>query len=576
MQSLTPKFALIMPELLLFAGSVVVAVLGLSPIRLARRSVPWVAVVSLLATLGAVLWIWTPEAALAAGLPMPMLGKYVIVMLCGCGVGHVLIANGSMDRHAEAQIAQGKASFDPVRMIQGEFYAFMLLSLCGAMLLCHATDLMWLFLAFELCSLPTYIMVAIGRGNNRSMEAAVKYFFLGALSTAIMLFGFAMLYGATGTMELAAMREAFTMQAASSDGIGMTALVGMLLAIVGICFKLAAVPMQFYAPDVYEGAATPVTAFISFVPKVQGFIMLVLLLGTIGWNDGTGVSSLPPVITAVLWMVAVLTMTLGNIGGLLQKSAKRMLAYSSIANSGYMLVGVLAGPVLGLDAMLLYLLTYGVANLATFGALASVERNGAEVDSLSDLDGLRQRAPLAAIALTLGALSLTGIPPILGFWGKLYIFMTGVKAHTVATHQVALLVILAVNSAIAAFYYLRLIAVPFVNPTTPRSQGVSYVASVWPRITALTFGLATLALPLVVGTIKDAAESASKLEFQVTNEAAPQAAAETAPQAAAENAPQAAAEATQRAAPHAGPRTTADAPAAAEPLVAAQPSQNRV
>ncbi|MBL9141455.1 MAG: NADH-quinone oxidoreductase subunit N, partial [Phycisphaerae bacterium] len=514
MQSLTPKFTLITPEILLFAGSVVVAVLGLSPMRMARRSVPWVAVAALLATLFTTLSIWTPEAALAAGLPMPMLGKYVIVMLCVLGIGHVLIASGSMDRHSESMIAQGRAAFDPVRMIQGEFFAFMLLSLCGAMLLTHATDLIWLFLAFELCSLPTYIMVAIGRNNNRSMEAAVKYFFLGALSTAIMLFGFAMLYGATGTVELAGMREAFTQQAANG-GVGMTALVGMLLAIVGICFKLAAVPMQFYAPDVYEGAATPVTAFISFVPKVQGFIMLVLLLGTIGWNDGTGLSSLPPVITAVLWMVAVLTMTLGNIGGLLQKSAKRMLAYSSIANSGYMLVGVLAGPSLGLDSMLLYLLTYGVANLATFGALSSVERNGAEVDAMSDLDGLRQRAPLAAIALALGALSLTGIPPILGFWGKLYIFMTGVQAHTVATHQVALLVILAVNSAIAAFYYLRLIAVPFVNPTTPRSQGVSYVASVWPRITAVTFGLATLALPAVVGTLKTEAESASKLEYQV-------------------------------------------------------------
>ncbi len=510
MQNLTPKFALVLPEILLFAGSVVVAVLGLSPVRALRQAVPWTAVVFLLGTLGVAWWVWTPEAAAAAKLPMPGLGKFVISLLCVCGVGHALTAAGSMDRTAEAQVAQGRMPFDPVRMIQGEFYAFMLLSLCGAMLLCHATDLIWLFLAFELCSLPTYIMVAIGRSSDRAMEAAVKYFFLGAMSTAMMLFGFALLYGATGTVDLGEMRTAFTHAAAQSGGVGTVALVGMLLAIVGICFKLAAVPMQFYAPDVYEGAATPVTAFISFVPKVQGFVMLVLLLSTIGWSTTAGAAGLPPVIIAVLWMVSVLTMTLGNIGGLLQRSAKRMLAYSSIANSGYMLVGVLAGPTLGLDSMLFYLLAYGVANLATFGALASVERNGTEVDSLDDLAGLRKRSALSAIALALGVLSLTGIPPLLGFWGKLYIFMTSVGAHKVATHQVALLVVLALNSAIAAFYYLRLLAKPWVDATTPRSQGVAPVASVWPRVSALTFGLATVLLALVVGPLRTMANSATE------------------------------------------------------------------
>jgi NADH:ubiquinone oxidoreductase subunit 2 (subunit N) len=169
--------------------------------------------------------------------------------------------------------------------------------------------------------------------------------------------------------------------------------------------------------------------------------------------------------------------------------------------------------------MLLYLATYGVANLATFGALASVERNGHEVDSMDDLAGLRQRAPLAAVALGLGVLSLTGIPPLLGFWGKLYIFMTSVRAHTVATHQVALLVILAVNSAIAAFYYLRLISAPFVSPTTPRSQGVSPIASVWPRVTALAFGLGTVVLPVFIGTIKTHAEAATRFEFSAPQEA---------------------------------------------------------
>ncbi|MFO0963333.1 MAG: NADH-quinone oxidoreductase subunit N [Phycisphaerales bacterium] len=505
--SLAPKFSLIAPEMVLFCGAVLAAILGLSRSRSVRVATPWLALATLGATLITTLWIWTPEAAAAAQLPMPMLGKYVIAMLCVVGAGHVMSSMGQIDRAYERQIAVGSASFDPVRIIQGEYYAFLLLSLCGAMLLCHATDLVWLFLAFELCSLPTYVLVAIGRTADRSMEAAIKYFFLGAMSTATMLLGFAFLYGATGTLELEPMREAFQAQA-QTTGIGSVAIVGILLAVIGICFKLAAVPMHFYAPDVYEGAATPVAAFISFVPKVQGFVTLILLLGTVGWNS-SGEPSLPPVIAAVLWMIAVLTMTLGNIGGLLQGSTKRMLAYSSIANSGYMLVGVLGAPLIGIDAMLLYLLTYGVANLATFGALAAVERNGAEVDSIDDLAGLRVRAPLAAVALAIGALSLTGIPPLLGFWGKLGILMTTVQAH-----QKPLLVIVALNSAIAAFYYLRLVAWPWVQEPTPRTQGVTHTPGLWPRLSAIVFAVGCIVVPVAVGPCKDLAVQAARFQFQ--------------------------------------------------------------
>jgi NADH-quinone oxidoreductase subunit N len=170
-----------------------------------------------------------------------------------------------------------------------------------------------------------------------------------------------------------------------------------------------------------------------------------------------------------------------------------------------MLVAILGGPMLGIDAMLLYLLTYGVANLATFGALAAIERNGHEVDSLEDLAGLRTRAPKVALALAIGALSLTGIPPLVGFWGKLGVMMTSIKAH-----QVALLVILAVNSAIAAFYYLRLVATPFVVPATPRTQAVAPVASIWPRVSALCFAVGCLLLPAFVGPLHAESVAAAK------------------------------------------------------------------
>ena len=500
--ALGPKFSLIAPEIVLFCGAVLCAIMGISRGRAVPAMVPWISAAALVATFVTMLRTWTPEAAAAADLPMPMLGKYVIALLCVVGLGHVLSTVGSIDRLAERQVASGIAAFDPVRVIQGEFHAFLLLSLCGGMLVCHATDLIWLFLAFELCSLPTYVLVAIGRTADRSMEAAIKYFFLGAMSTATMLFGFALLYGATGTLELAPMREAFMLQA-QTGGIGAMAVVGTLLAVIGICFKLAAVPMHFYAPDVYEGASSPVAAFISFVPKVQGFVTLVLLLGTVGWSAG-GESAIPQVIAAVLWMIAVLTMTLGNIGALLQRSAKRMLAYSSIANSGYMLVGILAGPTIGIDATLLYLLTYGVANLATFGALAAIERNGQEVDSIDDLAGLRVRAPAMALALAIGALSLTGIPPLLGFWGKLDLLIASAEGS-----QRALLVIMALNSGIAAFYYLRLVALPFVQDPTPRTQGVAGVHSPWPRLSALVFAMGCIVLPFAVNQLKSESQGAA-------------------------------------------------------------------
>ena len=256
-----------------------------------------------------------------------------------------------------------------------------------------------------------------------------------------------------------------------------------------------------------EGASSPVAAFISFVPKVQGFVTLIVLLGTVGWS-ANGDSSIPPVIAAVLWMIAVLTMTLGNIGALLQRSAKRMLAYSSIANSGYMLVGILAGPTVGIDATLLYLLTYGVANLATFGSLAAIERNGHEVDSIDDLAGLRVRAPMVAAALAIGALSLTGIPPLLGFWGKLDLFVASAESH-----QRTLLVIMALNSGVAAFYYLRLVAMPFVQEPTPRTQGVSPVPSVWPRLSALIFAAGCIALPFFANQLKGEAAAAARTDL---------------------------------------------------------------
>ncbi|MCH8165625.1 MAG: NADH-quinone oxidoreductase subunit N [Planctomycetes bacterium] len=499
------KLWFLIPEMWLFAGVVVISVMGLCKARGLRNAVPLVVIGFL-----AVAFIITPLlytddhlAKVADGLLIPMLGKYVKMVVCAIGIVLTMLSIGLIDRPLEQAVASGRARFDPIRVSRGEYFVFFLLSLIGVMLVCNANDLIWLFLALELTSLPTYVMVAISRPSRRALEAAVKYFFLGAMSAAIFLYGLALLYGSTGTIVLTEMRDAFAEQAATG-GLNRLALVGMVLALLGVSYKIVAVPMHFYAADVYEGAASAVTAFLAFVPKTAGMLAIILLLMTVGWSGhlGPGVEGLPQPILITLWMICVLTMTLGNIGAMLQRSAKRLLAYSSIAHSGYMLIGVIAGPALGINAVLFYLLAYGVMNTAAFAVLGALERKGEEIESLDDLAGLRHRHPALAIVMAITALSLVGFPPLLGFLGKLYLFMAGVEAG-----HVALVVIALINSAISAWYYLRLLGLPMLAMPTPTSETIVSRPVVWPRVAALATAIGVVGLPLVAGRLLAASEA---------------------------------------------------------------------
>ncbi|HMN96764.1 MAG TPA: NADH-quinone oxidoreductase subunit N [Phycisphaerales bacterium] len=506
------RLILVVPEMVLLTGAVVATILGLSRSRALRDATPAAVVISLLAAMLLVPLVHTPERAEAAGLLMPMLGKPVRMAICAIGAMLCLVSIGLVDRRIEAAFASGRAAFDPIRVIRGEYYAFFLLSVTGLMLVSTANDLIWLFLALELTSLPTYIMVAISRPSRRALEAAVKYFFLGALATATFLYGFAMLYGAAGTLILTEMRDVFAAQAAAG-GLGILAVLGLILAILGVAYKIAAAPMHFYAADVYEGAASPVTAFLAFVPKAAGMLALMLLLGTVGWHghsvvDDSGArifhDGLPRAVLYALWIIAAMTMTLGNVGALLQSSAKRMLAYSSIAHSGYMIIGLIAGPGLGLNSVLFYLLAYGVMNTAAFAILAGLERQGEEIESLADLAGLARRHPLLAAAMAISAGSLIGLPPLLGFWGKLYLFIGGIQAG-----QIGLVIIACINSAISAWYYLRLVGLPLLSPPTPQAEAVVPTPSIWPRVAALSGAAAILLLPLLVQPLVEAAQGAT-------------------------------------------------------------------
>ncbi len=451
---MTEKLAILWPEIFLFIGTCLVMLTGQWPSRAVRHFTPWIAATAILCAFFAAMG--SPQAG---GL-FPALAPFAKMVIAGVGFMLLLLITGTVDRRLEAEVDAG-GRFHSMRSNRGEFYAFFMFSLTGLMLVASADDLIWLFLALELTSLPTYIMVAISREEDWALEAAVKYFFLGAMGAAVFLYGFALIYGATGSTNLPEIAASF-----AEHGINPIGMIGLLLAVVGVAFKIAAVPMHFYTPDVYQGAASPVSAMLAFVPKTAGFLALMLLLGTVGWSFQNG-NRLPEELEATLWIMAALTMTVGNVLALLQNSVKRILAYSSIAHSGYMLVGIIAGPGApgapfyenGLAAVLFYLLTYGVMTTGAFAVLASLEhRSGREADHIDDIRGICKSHPVLGWTFVICILSTLGFPPLLGFIGKLGLFTAGVSAG-----HYALVVILAINSAIAAAYYLRLVAVAYTD-----------------------------------------------------------------------------------------------------------------
>ncbi|MCW5764462.1 MAG: NADH-quinone oxidoreductase subunit N [Phycisphaeraceae bacterium] len=468
------KIGALWPEIILFAAACIVMVVGLSPTAAVRRLCAPLAGAALIVA-GIVAWFTTP----AAHGPLPMLPLFGKTLVAGVGVLLALLLAGTPDREYESAIARGATGYDPIRANRAEFWAFFLFSLTGAMLCAGADDLIWLFLALELTSLPTYIMVAVSTGRNRSMEAAVKYFFLGALGAAVFLYGFTLLYGGTGTTRLFApagepsIASILAAQAAG-PGINAVAMTGLVLSFLGVCFKIAAVPMHFYTPDVYQGASSAVAGFLAFVPKAAGFFTILILAGAAGWWGSSPVDaggSLPQPLHQIVLIVAILTMSVGNALAVVQSSAKRMLAYSSIAHSGYMLVGVVAGPgpanapytSNGVAAVLFYLLSYGVMNLGAFAVLASLERRRAdgsadEADDVNDLKGLCATRPLLGWTLVLSVVGLLGLPPLLGFWAKLPLFTSAISSN-----EIGLVIVLGLNSAVAAYYYLRLASVALLE-----------------------------------------------------------------------------------------------------------------
>lgn len=328
-----------------------------------------------------------------------------------------------------------------------EFEPLLLLSATGMALLGAANDVITLFVALEVLSIALYVLTGSARRDRRSQEASAKYFVLGAVASAILLYGFALAYIATGSLDLPAIATAM-----SDPGTPLRILVvSMVLVIVGIGFKVALVPFQLWTPDVYQGAPTNVTAFMGAATKAAGFAAM-LRLFLVAW------APLSDLWVPVLAVLAALTMAYGAWAALVQTDVKRLLAYSAVAHAGYATIGLVSQSDEGLSGTLWYLLTYAISTLAAFGAVIAVERRNQRAVVIHDLDGVGKTSPVTAAILTLAMLSLAGIPLTIGFTGKLSVFAAGVGAGLTW-----LVVVGVITSVVAAFYYLRLIGAMYLH-----------------------------------------------------------------------------------------------------------------
>jgi NADH-quinone oxidoreductase subunit N len=512
------------PELALMVAAGVALIVGLAERERVRR---WVAPLALIGTCAALLLSWRvsePELTLPVGLRVTSLVWYTRLVVLSVGSLLVLV-NWRQ----------------PLPHERGEYFCMLLLSLAGIDLVAMAEDLVVLFLAIELVSVPTYILVALSRNDVRSSEAGMKYFFLGALAAGVLAYGFSFIYGATGSTSLLLTAGGMSgiLDVVQSSGMaGGLLTIGLVLSIGALAFKIAAVPLHFYAPDVYAGAGTPITATLGFVPKIAGFVALAKLLSAVGWNW-----NLMPGIYWMLWLMAAATMILGNVLALLQSNVKRMLAYSSIAHSGYMLIAMLVGPNYGegplhdgVAAMLFYVAAYGVMNLGAFAVLAYVRReDGSEIEDLEDLGGLWQRDPPAAAAMVVCAFSLLGMPPTVGFFGKVFIFIAAFSLPAEDPHamsMIALAILGVITTAIGAAYYLRIVAACLIGERTREIRPVPNTALQLGMVMCWLIVLAVGIFPLWLHSRSSLASAsltagrpdarAVALELQESNDALPQ------------------------------------------------------
>jgi len=475
----TSDFYYILPELVLTGGALLVLIADVLLPREQRAALAWITLLVIGATFASLVPFVNTHVEVAHGLlAVDRFGLFFKGLFLVAAAGTVLMST--------RYIAVEGVS-------PGEYYFLVLCATLGMMIMAGGIDLISIFIGLETMAVAFYILVGFIKPSQRSNEAAVKYFLLGAFSLGILLYGMSLLYGLSGATGLRAMAPVFVGQERDPRLI-----LAIILVVAGVGFKIAAVPFHMWAPDVYEGAPTPITAFLSVGSKAASFAMLLRI-----FIEGLSAS---PALGAdwrlLFYALAIVTMTVGNVAALTQSNIKRMLAYSSIAHAGYILMGVVAGTTRGIAAILIYLFVYAFMQLGAFTVIVLLRRRDVVGDELKDFSGLSFRQPAAAFAMLLFMLSLGGIPPTAGFMGKFWLFGAAIDSG-----YFGLAVIGVLNSAISLYYYIRVVVFMYLKKDTLGSEPTSSPAL---NIALVVAVVATLVLGMYPRLLFEVAEAASR------------------------------------------------------------------
>jgi NADH-quinone oxidoreductase subunit N len=507
-ESPTFNYALIAPMLVVFGAALVgVLVEAFAPRRMRAAGQPVLALGALVVALAVLVWVTAPEAGATAAEATVVLDKASVFLqgtvLVLSFVAMLLFAERRVDPSGDAFApsaasipgSEGERELVAAGARQTEIWPLAMFSVGGMMLFPAANDLLTMFVALEVLSLPLYLMVGMARRRRLlSQEAALKYFLLGSFSSAFFLFGSALLFGYAGSIQLGAIHDALSTQV----GLDPLLLLGTGMVAVGLLFKVGAVPFHAWVPDVYQGSPTAVTAFMAAATKVAAFGAILrvfyVALGDFSWDW-----------RPMMWVVVVLTLVVGAVLAITQTDIKRMLAYSSVAQVGFVLTGVVATNQDGLSSTLFYLVAYGFATIGAFAVVTMVRDSGGESTHLSKWAGLGRRSPLTAGIFALFLLSFAGIPLTSGFIGKFAVFEAAVRGGATP-----LVVVGVVMSAVAAFFYVRVIVLMFFTEPAPDGASVT-VPSVLTSASIAVAVTATVLLGVLPGPVLDLANEAASL-----------------------------------------------------------------
>jgi len=472
------EYQRILPEIILTLAGTLIMLLEVLFREEQKRYFPALTIAALIAAFAAALTV-DPGSAFQGMLLVDGFGSFFRMLVIAVGVVVVLSSSEYLRREKQTG---------------GEYYALILFSIVGQCVMSTANELIMIFIGLEISSIASYVLAGYLRDDPRNNESALKYFLLGSFATAFLLYGVAWIYGATGTTNLNEIQRALG-YAAGGVPAGLVGISAALI-FVGLAFKISAAPFQGWAPDVYQGAPAPVSGFLSVGPKAADFAILIrVFVGAFG--------SISDRWMPMVWAVALATMIVGNFAAILQSNVKRMLAYSSIAHAGYVLVAVAAHSTTGSAAAMFYLAAYAFTNLGAFGVVTYIARQGEKYVSINDFSGLSQRQPAMAAMLTIFLLSLIGVPLTGGFFGKFYIFKAALDSDLVWLTVLGLL-----SSAVAAYYYLRVLVVMYMQEPGESTENLPPVDAAL-KIAVYGSALATLALGILPSIVLDFANQAA-------------------------------------------------------------------